>query len=296
MEAPSEHPGQAESASEPVALHPHSCVAANTLCKRCGYNLRTLTAEGRCPECGLEVAATLAQRYLRDADAGWLRRLSVGSALVLLGVTLAPVGLVAIAGAGIVRVSEPALVMFGLLLLAGPLAGLYLLSMPDPPARTPTTRSVALRAVWWLCAVMLMLVFGQALLAAPDAAWIRYAGGCLSLAAAITTLLRLDELMMRVPAPELARVARLAAVALGIGAALMTLAGLPAVALSGPAAVVNSAWSSMVAMIGGLFLVPGLLAMLVVFLAANYQIVQAAGHATVREKAGYGVAEQRPEG
>lgn len=78
--------------------------------------------------------------------------------------------------------------------------------------------------------------------------------------------------------------ARLTAVALGMGAVLITLAGLPTAGLSGSAAVVNSAWSSMVAMIGGLFLVPATLATLVVLLAANYQIVQAAGLATMREK------------
>ncbi|MGE5610239.1 MAG: hypothetical protein ACM359_13375 [Bacillota bacterium] len=45
-------------------------------CVRCEYNLRTLAKTGLCPECGLEVARTLAA--MEVADARWLRRMTWG--------------------------------------------------------------------------------------------------------------------------------------------------------------------------------------------------------------------------
>lgn len=50
-----------------------SVVEADLDCIRCGYNLRTLTCSGQCPECGERVALSLPGRTLAAADARWLR-------------------------------------------------------------------------------------------------------------------------------------------------------------------------------------------------------------------------------
>lgn len=50
-------------------------------CSRCGYNLHTLPAEGRCPECGSEVRLSLRGRRLIHADARWFRSLTIGALL-----------------------------------------------------------------------------------------------------------------------------------------------------------------------------------------------------------------------
>jgi hypothetical protein len=53
--------------SPPVALQDQSApspqvISEDTLCARCEYNLRGLSVSGRCPECGLVVAASLPTR------------------------------------------------------------------------------------------------------------------------------------------------------------------------------------------------------------------------------------------
>lgn len=55
-------------------------------CVRCAYNLRTLAKTGLCPECGLEVARTLAA--MEVADARWLRRMTWGLQLFFLAAAL----------------------------------------------------------------------------------------------------------------------------------------------------------------------------------------------------------------
>lgn len=52
-------------------------------CLRCGYNLRTLRGDARCPECGLGVLATLRRNVtLSETDLRWLDTLKRGVRLV----------------------------------------------------------------------------------------------------------------------------------------------------------------------------------------------------------------------
>jgi hypothetical protein len=63
-------------ASQPITQGPSQVIERDIACVRCEYNLRTLATSGLCPECGLEVARTLAA--MEVADARWLRRMSWG--------------------------------------------------------------------------------------------------------------------------------------------------------------------------------------------------------------------------
>jgi hypothetical protein len=60
-------------------------------CVRCGYDLRGLAGDGRCPECGLAVSRSTeaAGRELRHAPPHWLASLSWGARLVLAAPVLA---------------------------------------------------------------------------------------------------------------------------------------------------------------------------------------------------------------
>ena len=58
-----------------------SVIEVDTECIHCGYNLRGLTNEGRCPECGSPVDDSLRGNLLRHADPDWLDRLRFGASL-----------------------------------------------------------------------------------------------------------------------------------------------------------------------------------------------------------------------
>jgi hypothetical protein len=69
---------------------------ADVPCARCGYNLRTLRVDGRCPECAADVGASIwthrrkqkhcpqAPELLSTADPRWIRQLRFGAAMSVL--------------------------------------------------------------------------------------------------------------------------------------------------------------------------------------------------------------------
>ena len=63
---------------------PPSALDDNLPCLRCGYNLRTLATDGRCPECSAPIASSLDANLLRYADPTWTTILAFS-----IGVTLA---------------------------------------------------------------------------------------------------------------------------------------------------------------------------------------------------------------
>lgn len=62
---------------------PRDRVGANLHCRCCGYNLRSVRLDDRCPECGAPVRRMLRPNTLAYADPSWLNRLRVGVALIL---------------------------------------------------------------------------------------------------------------------------------------------------------------------------------------------------------------------
>jgi len=57
-------------------------------CAFCGYNLRGLAADGRCPECGSRIADSLRGNLLEFSDPAWLSRLRFGTSLKLWNIAL----------------------------------------------------------------------------------------------------------------------------------------------------------------------------------------------------------------
>lgn len=61
-------------------------VIADVPCQKCGYNLRGLSPEGRCPECGSAIWPSLsAPPQLAMAYAPWIRELRRGAARIIIG-------------------------------------------------------------------------------------------------------------------------------------------------------------------------------------------------------------------
>lgn len=57
-------------------------------CIQCGYNLRGLTTDGRCPECSAAVERSLRDNRLQFADADWLGRVKLGADLLYCGIVV----------------------------------------------------------------------------------------------------------------------------------------------------------------------------------------------------------------
>lgn len=61
-------------------------------CRKCGYNLRALSATGLCPECGHAIDFSVQGDLLQFSPVDWLKTLSQGARLVVVGILLAIVG------------------------------------------------------------------------------------------------------------------------------------------------------------------------------------------------------------
>jgi hypothetical protein len=60
-------------------------IRQDVACIGCGYNLRTLALEAKCPECARPVVDSLARNELHLADVKWLRRVRSGVVIVFIG-------------------------------------------------------------------------------------------------------------------------------------------------------------------------------------------------------------------
>ena len=60
-------------------------IACDLPCIGCDYNLRTLRADGRCPECGKEVAASVREFKTAPTERDWLTTIKLGFDLLVCG-------------------------------------------------------------------------------------------------------------------------------------------------------------------------------------------------------------------
>jgi hypothetical protein len=128
-------------------------ISEDVPCVHCGYNLRGLTRDNFCPECGTPIARSIFGNQLRYADPQWLERLCFGTSLKLwniLIVILVVVGDAVIAAVGL----PPSLRMvLGLIGSALGLWAAFLITTPEPRValqENPITLRRAVRA----CAVL----------------------------------------------------------------------------------------------------------------------------------------------
>jgi hypothetical protein len=107
-------------------------------CGRCGYDLRGLPRDARCPECGTPLVLSLYGDYLRHQPPAWIERLVQGSGLLI----ASQIGWLVVSGYWLARhgsydwnvmVSSPVTgVVVPLLLTATNLVGVVLLTAPHP--------------------------------------------------------------------------------------------------------------------------------------------------------------------
>lgn len=145
-------------------------------CARCGYNLRGLTAEGVCPECGAQVARSLKGNLLEFASPEYLRSLYRGATLVIAGsiakivlgifVTIVLVAVQGIsqaaAGGGIGGRWTEVVPKMVEVFTAGVIAcGWWLFSAPDPAMVGGDEGATARKWVRWLIVAEFAFSIGQ---------------------------------------------------------------------------------------------------------------------------------------
>jgi len=100
-------------------------------CKKCGYNLRGLREDGRCPECGTPIGLSTTGDLLRFADPEWVEKVARGLKIILWMIL---VGVIAgfLAGVAGATIGEEAgtVLMFVVGLIS--FYGVWLMTEPDP--------------------------------------------------------------------------------------------------------------------------------------------------------------------
>ncbi len=211
-----------DEAGAPVA------VPVDLPCVACGYNLRALATDGRCPECGEPIPHSLRGDRLRFSDYRWLGRLARGARLgfwAVLVMLLVHVLVVLLRGHGLL---VPMVALgYGL-----GVAGAWLVARPEPgrPVEpfTLTGRGVARVALWPALTLAVVTRLGEALVV-PWSVGYTFWMHCLfveRLLALVATALVLGQyrrLADRVPDARLGRHTRMLAGGFSALAALMTI-------------------------------------------------------------------------
>ena len=206
---------------------------AQLACIRCGYDLRGLSLDADCPECGLAVhrsAAAASGTGLADAPPPWVGTVAAG-AIVAAAAYLAPFGMAALNAYNLLdRVWWARLVVLLLILLIHAVAA-FLITVPEPGprrrGRVPdrvaawALRLGSLGPMAALCLILYVTFRGR---------WGDYSPWILLLQAAMIPcpalmMLRLQRLARRVGRPRVAEHAAIAGCALSVAAAALAVMG-----------------------------------------------------------------------
>ncbi len=239
----------------PTAALPHEIIE-DTDCLECGYNLRGLRSDGRCPECGTAVGRSLYGNFLRFAQPTYVRKLAGGVTLILWGMLVSFV----VAAVAMIVVGGPQEIALSIAFLGGlvSVVGTWQVTSPDPGK---------LDAQWGLTSRRLvratvLIGLGAGLLEIVKA----YTGtmshaaqmvtGILGIALAVVQLvgefarfIYFCRLALRIPDRALARSTRIVMWGHGITMALVVLCGAISIA-SGPSSTPGSGPMSSSVLIG----------------------------------------------
>ncbi|MBU0617853.1 MAG: hypothetical protein KKI02_09060 [Planctomycetes bacterium] len=225
-------------------------IIVDTTCRRCGYNLRGLREDGRCPECGTAIGLSTRGDLLRFAEPEWVDKLARGVRYILWGIVLQIVigGLV---GCATGFYGQSAAVAGVVALIAGLLRiyGGWLLTSPDP-SRIGEDRHITTRKT--VRAGLIAGVFGDvtdvAELTLPPVAWLTAMFGLASVVLGLVWAVGVfalfayvAKLSERIPEPKLVSFARFMrwawAAGLGISVVVIALLALWLFSAGGMAAI-----------------------------------------------------------
>lgn len=221
-----------------IRLDDDGRLAESVPCRRCGYDLRGLDPEGRCPECRTAVARSIQGDLLRLCDPKWTARLARGMLWLIIGL-IAQIawgmvgGLIGVLATGALRAPVGGIppniqTVMGVSVSGTALTaiiqaiGVWLLTSPDPGA-AETARPINARVIARYCFIAQIIAaplmqlwttgtnLGMAGGAMP--AWLSLGYGfvllvfvlaLISLAGYAAGFVYLRQLALRVPRPSLA--------------------------------------------------------------------------------------------
>ncbi len=105
---------------------PTATLEVDVPCVQCEYNLRGLSASGRCSECGEPVASSLRRDRLLFADPSWVGRIALGLTLVLAGTTMFWILLPFLPRSGRGSIAQVMLALSGMAMAGVIVAGVFL--------------------------------------------------------------------------------------------------------------------------------------------------------------------------
>jgi len=100
-------------------------------CKKCGYNLRGLREDGRCPECGTPIGLSTTGDLLRFADPDWVEKVARGLKIILWMILVGLIaGILSVIAGATVGEEAGTILMFVVQLIT--FYGVWLMTEPDP--------------------------------------------------------------------------------------------------------------------------------------------------------------------
>ncbi len=215
------------SAASPVG-ETSPTLTADLICARCGYNLRGLPADGRCPECFTPVARSVHGNLLRFADPAWVDTLRRGTLIWLWSMLVALVAygggavLAGFAGPGVIKN------ILSVIAAAVTLWAIILVTAPEPMIAAEDDPVTLRRFARWAAIVSFAGEASQLVQqVSPVASWFFVVVAIVifvGIAASVAQFLYLRRLALRVPDQELASMTK--TVMWGFVGALTALLGL----------------------------------------------------------------------
>lgn len=174
-----------ESVPQPVVADPPETIDSNTLCVSCAYNLRGLTVDHNCPECGTPINRSLRGNLLEFCDPKWVSRLATGAGLTLAACwCLAAAIVLLIVLVSIGGAETPVWLALHLVTTSLFVLGAWLLTSPDPRDHMQDAPGRAKR----LARVGLCVVLGEDSLLVASAMWFKQGTQLLILLRTVTAV------------------------------------------------------------------------------------------------------------